>query len=116
MDFQSGKMSESSVLYLLEVVNPLSTPLRDQAELNQAFASGLLLSPSVQRPGKSGYKIRERKLTNIILLERERMKRSMSLVLCVLLSQVETRGYTWLIKQSGTGEENSTLKAPLSPL
>lgn len=50
MDIQSGKMSKSAVAYLLKVVNPLSTELRDQAELlkqlNQAFTSGILHSPS----------------------------------------------------------------------
>lgn len=58
MDFQSGTTSKSAVLYLLKLGNPLSTPLRDQAEplkqLNQAFTSGLLHYPSAQMPGKSG--------------------------------------------------------------
>lgn len=50
MDIQSGKMSKSAVPYLLKAVNPLSTQLKDQAELlkqlNQAFTSGILHSPS----------------------------------------------------------------------
>lgn len=97
MDFQSAKISKSAVPYLLKLVYPHSTQLREQAEplqqLNQAFISGLLHSPSAQMSGKPGLNVHEKRLTNIIL-EKERVRESMSVGLSTSLSLVEARVYT----------------------